>query len=175
MYYCGLDPSLNSYGVCIINDRGTVVHVECIVPQNAHTSDSRLHYIYNRLIAILEPFHKDIKVLYEKQIPQMRWAANAGGILSLAENIGITKLALSKLSIESTGVTPGDIKKFATNNAKATKEDMIAALPSRAKEHITYNIPEHSINDVADAYHMARLCRETFHSLQENVGSDILC
>lgn len=159
------DLSMNSSGICIMDiEKGSPVHYESI------TSDldgiERINYNYTRYKNILSSF-RDISVIaFEEQNPQMRFSYNAGSILSLAENVGIFKLAiyhsLPNLNEHPLilGIPAQDIKKFATDNGKATKEDMIAAVNGNHIKSIRRDIPEHSVNDVADAYHLAKMARD---------------
>lgn len=159
------DLSLNSSGVCIIElQRGTPVHYESI------SSDlegiERLNYNYTRYITLFSSYRDISYVSYEKQNPQMRYSYNAGSILKIAENVGVWELALyHSLSgfNESPvvfGISAQDIKKFATSNGNATKEEMIAAVNGNHIKSIRRDIPEHSVNDVADAYHLAKMTRD---------------
>ena len=166
------DLSMNSSGVCIMDmEKGSPVHYESI------TSDlegiERLRYNYNRYLNILSSY-KDIRVIsFEEQNPQMRFSYNAGSILSLAENVGVFKLAIHHSLPyfnevpKILGIPAQDIKKFATDNGKATKEDMIAAVNGNHIKSIRRDIPEHSVNDVADAYHLAKMSRDLLVSDRE--------
>ena len=158
------DLSLNSSGICIMTlDKGSPVHYESV---SSDLDDiERLNYNYIRYKNILSNY-RDIKyIAFEEQNPQMRFSYSAGSLLSLAENVGAFKLAIAH-SIASLNIPPivigipaQDIKKFATDNSKATKEDMIAAVNGNHIKSIRRDIPEHSVNDVADAYHLARMTR----------------
>ena len=163
------DLSLNSSGVCLIDlITGTPRHYESI------TSDlqgiERLNYNYCRYLTLFLTY-RDISVIaFEEQNQQMRFSYNAGSILPLAENVGVWKLALYN-SLPNfidppkvIGIPAQDIKKFATNNGKATKEDMIAAVNGNHIKSIRREIPEHSVNDVADAYHLARMTRDILNT-----------
>lgn len=159
------DLSLNSSGVCIIDyDKGTPVHYESITSNLSGME--RLSYNYNRYLNLFS-IYNDLKIVaFEEQNQQMRFSYNAGSILPLAENVGVWKLALYqsmstviKSSPIILGIPAQDIKKFATDNGKATKEDMIAAVNGNHIKSIRREIPEHSVNDVADAYHLAKMAR----------------
>lgn len=159
------DLSLNSSGLVIIDrEKGTPIHYESI------TSDrddlDRLLYNYNRFENIFKTYRDIECISYEAQNKRMRFSYNAGSILSLAENVGCWKLSIVKnlpflnnppliLSIPAQ-----DIKMHATGNGNATKEDMIAAVNGHHIKSIRRDIPEHSVNDIADAYHLAMLTRE---------------
>ena len=159
------DLSLNSSGIVIIDiEKGTPIHYESI------TSDldgiERLEYNYNRYLNLFSTYRDISYIFYEGQNKQMRYAYSAGSILSLAENVGVWKLAiyrsLPNFTTEPTilEVPAQDIKKFATDNGKATKEEMMAAVNGNHMKSIRRCIPEHSVNDIADAYHLARLGRD---------------
>lgn len=158
-YIVGVDPSLQSSGICILNNKGNIVHVESVVPQGFNDY-SRLCYNYNRFKNIINSTMKIKYVAFEKQVDAQRYSYNASGILKLAENIGILKLAIYHSQVATENIlefTPIEIKKFATGNGKADKEMMMNAIGVRAMNHIKSEIPEHSINDVSDAYHCAKL------------------
>lgn len=166
----GFDLSLNSSGVCIYKD-GSPYHYECIVPHPLKDID-RLQSNYMDYCRIFSTY-RDISVIaYESQVNQMRYHNNAGSILGLAENIGVFKLAIVQTALIYNpelmllGIPPGDIKSFATGNSKSDKDAMIEAVNGRHIKKIRANIPEYSVNDVVDAYHIARMT----HSLLENGG-----
>lgn len=165
----GFDLSLSSTGVCVLPaDKDTPIHYESI------SSDlegiERLEYNYHRYLNLLTTYKGIEYIAFEEQNQQMRFSYNAGSILSLAENVGVFKLALSKslpfLTVPPVviGVPAQDIKKFATSNGKATKEEMIAAVNGNHIKSIRKSIPEHSINDVCDAYHLAKLVKNLVSS-----------
>lgn len=159
------DLSLNSSGIVIMDlEKGSPIHYESI------SSDlegiERLQYNYTRYLNLLTSYKDICYIAFEEQNQQMRFSYNAGSILALAENAGVFKLAVAhslpsmyRLSLVL-GIPAQDIKKFATDNGKATKEDMIAAVNGNHIKSIKRDIPEHSINDVADAYHLAKMTRD---------------
>ena len=158
------DLSLNSSGVVIIDlDKGTPVHYESITSDRDNLE--RLNYNYSRYLNLFSSY-RDISVIaYEEQNQQMRFSYSAGSILTIAENVGVWKLSIYH-SIPVFGMPPivlgipaQDIKKYATGNGKATKEDMISAVNGTHIKSIRRDIPEHSVNDVADAYHLAKMAR----------------
>lgn len=159
------DLSLNSSGIVILDlETGSPVHYESI--SSGLDNIERLAYNYNRYINLMTTYRDISVIVYEEQNPQMRYSYNAGSILKIAENVGVWKLAIyHSLPIFSThptvlGVPAQDIKMFATTNGNATKEDMIAAVNGNHIKSIRREIPEHSVNDVADAYHLAKLTRD---------------
>lgn len=159
------DLSLNSSGVCILDlDKGTPVHYESV--SSGLEGIERLSYNYSRYLNIFSTYRDIEYVAFEEQNTQMRYSYSAGSILKIAENVGVWELAFyhSLPYLRDTslvlGVPAQDIKKFATGNGKATKEEMIAAVNGNHIKSIRRDIPEHSVNDVADAYHLAKLVRD---------------
>ena len=160
-----MDLSLNSTGAVIMDmDSGYPSHYEAI------TSDlsgiERLTYNYNRYMNLLET-NKDIEyIVFEAQNPGMRRAYTAANILDLAENVGVWKLAVCQSIPKLTkppivlSIIADDIKEFATGNRRADKDEMIAAVNGHHIKSIRSSVPEHSVNDVADAYHLAKLTRD---------------
>lgn len=166
------DLSLNSSGIVIISlDKGSPVHYEHI------TSDlegiDRLSYNYMRYLNLLTSYRDIRYISFEAQNKQMRFSYSAGSLVSLAENVGVWKLAidhsLPKLVDDPIvfSIPAQDIKIFATGNGKATKEDMIAAVNGNHIKSIRKAIPEHSVNDIADAYHLAKMTRDIVLNRQD--------
>lgn len=159
------DLSLNSSGIVIMElDSGRPIHYESI--SSGLERIERLGYNHSRYKNLFESY-KDIKYIsFESQNRQMRFSYQAGSLISLAENVGVWLLSIY-YSINYLSNPPlileipaQDIKKFATGNGQATKEDMIAAVNGNHIKSIKRDIPEHSINDVADAYHLAKMTRD---------------
>lgn len=158
------DLSLNSSGFCIIDkEKGSPVHYESI------TSDKegleRLNYNYHRYLNLLTTYREIEYIAYEIQTSQMRFSYSAGSILPLAENMGVWKLAIYKSLSNFTnpplilGVPAQDIKIYATGNGGASKDDMINAVNGHHIKSMRRSVPEHSVNDCADAYHLAKYVR----------------
>lgn len=167
------DLSLNSSGVCIMNlEKGSPVHYEHI------SSDldgiERLSYNYLRYKNILSNYKSIRYIAFEEQNPQMRFSYSAGSLLTLAENVGVFKLAIEHSLANLTnppivlGISAQEIKKFATSNGNATKEEMIAAVNGNHIKSIRRDIPEHSVNDVVDAYHLAKMVRDIIQNEKDH-------
>lgn len=159
------DLSLNSSGLVIMSlEKGNPVHYESI--SSGLDSLERLSYNYNRFMNLLDTYRDISCISFEGQNKQMRFSYQAGSLLSLAENVGVWKLAIyqSICKLESAPlileIPAQDIKIFATGNGKAEKEDMMAAVNGNHMKSIKRDIPEHSINDIADAYHLAKMTRD---------------
>lgn len=159
------DLSLNSSGMVVMTmERGTPVHYENITSDLSNIE--RLNYNYHRYLNILMNYRDIEYIAFEAQTKQMRFQYNAGNILDIAENVGIWKKAIYD-SLPYLAHPPlilaipaQDIKIFATGNGKAEKEDMIAAVNGNHIKSIRRDIPEHAVNDICDAYHLAKMVRD---------------
>jgi len=159
------DLSLNSSGIVVMNlDKGTPVHYESV--STDREGMERLNYNYHRYLNILSTYRDISYIAFEAQNQQMRFSYSAGSLISLAENVGVWKLAIYQSIVQLANpplvlsIPAQDIKTFATGNGKATKEDMIAAVNGNHIKSIRRDISEHSVNDIADAYHLAKMTRE---------------
>lgn len=155
----GIDPSLSSSGICLLSQRGTVIHATSLT--HSLEDPERLRYIHDSLISLMTSY-SPTHIVYERQVPQMRYAYSSGSIIPLAELAGILKLAILRYKSTASDlnvyrIPPEDIKKYATGNSKAEKEDMIRAVPQRSINKINSIVLQDSVNDVADAYHAARM------------------
>lgn len=159
------DLSLNSSGIVIMDlEKGSPVHYESI--SSNLDGIERLCYNHYRYMTLMETYRGIEYIAFEGQNKQMRFNYQAGSLLSLAENVGVWKLAIYR-SMNICDIRPlilevpaQDIKIFATGNGKAEKEDMISAVNGNHIKSIHRDIPEHSVNDVADAYHLAKMVRD---------------
>jgi len=156
-----IDPSLNSTGICVLPvESKTPIAYQCIRPPVG--DPRRLSYIYSMYRTLFKTYGSDlVYIAYEKQMNQMRYGYQSGTILELAENIGVLKLSIlhciDNFRTKIVRVQPDVIKKYATGNSKATKDDMIAAVNGNHIKSMRHSVPEDAVNDVADAYHLAHL------------------
>lgn len=155
---CGIDLSLRSSGVCIIDSNNKIVHCESINPTGLSSGD-RLNYIYERYYAIFDSYKSIDIVGFERQVSQQRYNWNAKYILDIAEGFGVLKLVLHQISLirdlDVYHFTAQDLKIYATGNGKATKEEMIDSMPKRSLSKVqSYVIPS-AVDDVVDAYYAA--------------------
>lgn len=150
----GFDLSCNSTGVCIINEKRSIVHAESINPYPLD-GVQRLNYIYDRLLAVMNSY--DIEYVgFEKQVQQQRYSYSAGSILTLAEVVGVFKLAMYKSGLYDTSSVyafrPQVLKESLSGDPKADKEKMMESIGIRSLNHLKSNISAGSVNDCADAY-----------------------
>lgn len=155
----GVDPSLNSTGVCILDQDGKIHYCDAIHPSPLGGM-SRLYFNYTSIMRVLTSFTPRV-ISFEKQLAAQRYNYNASNILDLAENIGILKLAIREYTLlyPNTVVvsfTASELKKYATGNSKATKEEVMATMGVRNLNRLRGSIVEWAVNDAADAFYAAK-------------------
>jgi Holliday junction resolvasome RuvABC endonuclease subunit len=147
-YSVGLDASMTSFGVHAYPINHTDAYGLSVGTTPAHGSDTRrVIDTANEVTDILYslPFKPQI-VCIEDYGPINR---TSGKIAQRAEMCGIIKHWILLNGIPLIMVSPPSLKKFATNNGKASKEDMLLAAQA---------LGFHANNaDEADAFHASRL------------------
>lgn len=168
----GIDPSLNSTGVVVLNQAGNPVKYETINPWLEGMD--RLNYNFQRYKALFTSYPDITCVAFERQVDAQRYNYNAKNILSLAENIGILKLAIHELKLTNKDITvlafsPDQVKQFAVGKCRGIdKQTVIDSLPEKILKAIKQVIQDDAVNDVADAYYVAR---KAFEMMKQ--GDDI--
>lgn len=140
--FLGVDQSLNATGVCRMDDEGKVTTVATVDPKGARDGE-RLLFVKRAIaaaasgvkFAALEGYSYD----------------SVGRVFELGEIGGVVKVLLLESGIEYVVVPPVLVKKFATGNASASKEDMM----SRAREAGCVIADDNQ----ADAYFLARIAQ----------------
>ena len=161
MEILGIDPSLNSSGLCIINENNTIRYMESINPLPLKDFD-RLQYNYMQFKSILDCFSEVSIVGMEQPLHHM--AANAGTIMLLAESLGVLKLAIREVHrpLIVYGFPPCMVKQEATGSGNATKEEMLQVMTKTNIKKISRCISEEAQDDVVDAYYIARLASKSY-------------
>jgi Holliday junction resolvasome RuvABC endonuclease subunit len=93
-----------------------------------------------------------------------------GRVFHIAENTGVLKYKLYKLSLPLTIYTPSVIKKFATDKGNATKQMMYESFVKETNKQIMYSITPKSkkvgnpVSDIVDSYY---ICKRLFYDIVE--------
>lgn len=143
----GVDYALRNIGLCVIKwtSKGPKVVLQHVIkPKNK--SVQRLLYIHTETKEILSPYAKSIVCVegynYQGQ-----------NLAQLGEAIGVIKIALHALRMQIVIASPASVKKFATGNSQASKEDIMQR----------YNIHNEHTADACAMAHIAYVYR-TGHS-----------
>lgn len=121
--YIGIDASSKSTGICILDDMGRLVKLYTIQPSKKLTEMERLLCIRDAL--------RDILTTYTAVTSGAIEGYSYGSIhkaFTLAEIAGTIKVVLADAGVETLIVAPKQLKKFATGNASASKQDVKDAI-----------------------------------------------
>lgn len=152
--YVGIDQSLNSTGLALLDGAGGLIATFRISPPPKFRQGERLRYIFTSLVRLVE---------------SNRYLATGGLVLALegysyrstgrtfelGEVGGVIKLAHATQWYDAPlhVVTPAQLKKFVTGDGHATKEAMCAAI----QKHWGVSYDAETRSDEADAYGLARV------------------
>lgn len=153
MVTIGIDQSLTSTGVCISGIEDSVVqrHFEIIKtatrPEDPLDLFRRSATIADELVKICNRF--SVKKAY---IEGLSFGSRGDATRKLATLQGIIIDRLLAIDIEPCIIAPPSLKKFATDNGRASKEEMFDVLPEDLKRTLS-DIPKSKGRyDLCDAY-----------------------
>lgn len=152
-FYAGVDQSLTSPGVVVIDDKAGIVVATTISVARDTKGVTRLALIHRELTALLSPYKIKGATLE---------GASYGSThqeFSLGEVSGVVKLVLwAALSDqEPLVVPPTTAKLFATGNGLATKSQVLHAVKNATGQDFGKE------DDIADAYVLARISHAIDH------------
>lgn len=117
--YVGIDQSLNGTGLCL-RDANGIVHAAQTVDPGKLRDVERLAYVKDRVTSFLSDRVKF--VAFEG------YSYNSvGRVFELGEIGGVLRLLTHEQGVPHVVVPPANLKKFATGNPRAEKEDMVEA------------------------------------------------
>lgn len=163
MIYVGIDPSLTSPGLAILNQDGSLGGTFSLATKQLR-GGNRLRHIYD--------WAMDLLPAGPAQAVIEGYAINAQNRpFDLGEAGGILRLALAQREISYAVVPPALVKKFVTGNGQATKAQVQAAI----ERNWGFSFVQ---EDEADAYGMAQLARtlktgEARHAFQLEVVAKV--
>ena len=118
-YYLGIDQSLTATGLCLLAADGSVETLETVDPEKRR-GPSRLAFVKTRTEALLER-----RVIF---VAMEGYSYNSTGrVFQLGEVGGVLQLLVHEHRVPLATVAPAALKKFATGNPSAAKEDMVTA------------------------------------------------
>jgi crossover junction endodeoxyribonuclease RuvC len=142
MSFLGIDQSLNATGICRMDDVGSVVALATVNPGDAKDG-ARLILVKRAIAAIASEIEFAALEGYSYD--------SVGRVFELGEIGGVVKVLLIESNIPYVVVPPSMLKKFATGNSSASKEDMV----DTAKERGCMTTDDNQ----ADAFFLACIAR----------------
>jgi len=161
MYYIGIDQSYTSTGFVVLDETKNMI--DCLIFTSLQTDD-----IFKRSWDISEQIINEI-IKYPKcklAIEGLAFAMRGNATRDLA---GLQFTIINKIKFllckEIVIIAPPSLKKSATTNGRASKEEMIAALPEKIYKYFTIDKnwkKSRGLTDVTDAYFLA------YHLIENN-------
>jgi Holliday junction resolvasome RuvABC endonuclease subunit len=152
MLRVGLDLSTTSSAVVLINEKGYMVDFFLIQPNKALD-------ILDRIIVIGQEI-RDILGYYKLDIQATNIESGAlygkGKRNELAMLNGLVYFISRDLGLETHTTPPTTVKKKATGNGRASKDDMFQALPKIIQSRFEKSEYK-KLDDLTDAYHLASI------------------
>jgi Holliday junction resolvasome RuvABC endonuclease subunit len=161
MYYIGIDQSYTSTGMVIINDDGLVE----LINIKTNKSDNifiRAIDIGNAIVDKIDEYHPDCLIGIEGLAFSMK--GNATRDLAGLQFVIVSKI-YEKFGILIDIISPLSLKKFATGNGRANKNDMVESLPNDILNIFLKNGFKKSkgLYDITDAYYIALYLKEKYN------------
>jgi Holliday junction resolvasome RuvABC endonuclease subunit len=168
MFYLGIDQSFSSCGLVVLGEEGQMIHYRII---QSDPKESVFRRSWSILAAIRETVEK-FRINYVAiEGLALSMKGNATRSLAILQGVVVTNLLFDPPSDNQLEeqfleiITPSQLKKFATGRGKASKDEMIAALPGDLQKEWQERVNKKSRDDLADAYFLACHVRQYRHRL----------
>ena len=147
----GIDQSLNSCAVVYTKDKKVV---DCIlIKSNKNDSvESRIKFVVQEVMKFIYK-HKCLDI----RIENLPYSAHSRSVRPLAGLYYHLLIILNDYFFKVKSIEPTSLKKFASGSGKASKQDMIDALPNDVlnKFNVYNNNKKGGLDDLADAYFLS--------------------
>lgn len=152
MYTLGIDQSLTSTGICILDtSSNTIIRTDIFRSNNDLLTHQRIHQIKDSVyqLAQLYPINK-------VHIESLAFSSFGNATRDLAMLFGVLMdMLVYDLHLPVICVAPTTLKKAATGSGKATKQEMYAALSPDHQLSISHIKKTKGLYDITDAIHLA--------------------
>jgi len=151
-YFVGLDLSLSSTGITIIDEKGKLICLETITSEKTKSNVNFRFSRYLEIIIKIKSFiikytkeYKNIEIIAIESLPIYR----RGGVLNLFELGSLVRYYLYKNKILMIEISPMTLKKFVNGNASGMDKNIIC------KEVFKNFKVDVNTNDEADSFLLA--------------------
>jgi len=160
-YVMGIDQSFTSCGVVVLDEKSGVVRAKIIKSDKTKTDFERSWTIFKEIYALAQECN--VKTIAIEGLAFGKFG-NATRSLAILQGVLVTNLLYLKMldgkenrTTKVEIITPSRLKKFATNNGKATKKEMISAVPGDLALEWKKVWKSKGVEDLADAYFLAKI------------------
>lgn len=156
MALIAIDLSITKTGCIVFFDKDTF-HAELILPPDFMSREMRSLYTVNRIEAIIKTFQNSPTPITECVVEGFSYMSKGGILVDLGIERGMLAKTLHENRISCEAISPKTVKKFATGNGSAEKEELINKLPKSVVKYFLKVLNTDStsyiyFNDLADAY-----------------------
>lgn len=146
MIVLGIDPSLTGTGLCVLDDKYTILHISTL--KNKLRGIDRLIFIRNEVLGITKQFNPEFVVLEGYAM-----GIRGGMVFNLGELGGVLRTAIYEHGLSYIDVPPTMLKKVVCGKGNADKNILLEQTFRR------YGVGSETLFDdnQVDAYGLARL------------------
>jgi len=148
--YIGIDHSMTSTGLVAIDNEYNLISSQIIKSDKNDENHTRIKNIGNQIIFELLKYEKDDLFCCLEGIS---FGSQGKAVIQQGSLHNYIRIVLDEYDINHIICTPTELKKFVTGKGQCKKELMLMKIYKR------WNI-EFEITDLADAYALARFCKE---------------
>lgn len=142
----GLDLSLTSTGICVMDENGTILFEEVLnTPKKKIDGLERLKFIRESVSEAIKNYSVSIA-----NIENYSFGSRGRATFSLGELGGVVRLLLFDLGVTIIETSPSQLKKFATGRGNSDKLDVVMSIEKN------YGI-KYLDDNAADAFILAKM------------------
>ena len=164
--YVGIDLSYSSTGLVILDTKGELFHSEILSSKKVSGLGKNSKADFDRAIGLAEHISEVIQTNFEKfdnytgiiiGLEQYAYTPRAGHTYSIGELGGLVKYFLNENFTFPIPIAATQIKKYATNNGRAQKADVMMGIKDRWGVELRKEGSKNLSDDLSDAYVIARI------------------
>lgn len=156
-YFFGLDLSLATSGICLIDNETNIVNCEVFRTNSSDPIEKRILEINDYICDLISNYYDDLKSIYLEGISFGSTGRSFSEICGVHYYI---RCSISKIyGLDNnilTLIQPTTLKKFVTGKGQCKKELMLLYV------YKNYGV-EFNDNNLADAYSLARMAKEKYY------------
>ncbi len=169
MKLLGIDQSYNSSGIIVIeNDH--IHHSECFKSNKSFNRFGQAHEITMRIVSVIEQYKPDIIAIEGLAFGMRGNVTRDLGGLQFVIIAHIQEVLKRNVVI----IAPLTVKKFATGNGRAKKNEVIESLPKYALDNfLQLGVKKTTgLADIADAFWIAKVAEDK-HKPEKIINGDL--
>lgn len=159
----GIDQSFTSTGIVVLH-KNTFLHHERFVSNHMLDEYDRADEIANHLVNIAAQYNPDTVAM-----EGISFGSRGDATRKLSGLLYLIVVHMRSLNINPIIIPPKTVKKCATGKGNASKEDMLAALPSNVRHRFIEAgyMKTKGLYDLTDAFHIAQVGKQIIKNGKE--------